>query len=111
MKPFFSTLKSGLKIMILPDTIAHINGHPIITATYSIYRQSTELSENVSRKETTELLEPNPDPDYLGMVRFDVPERVFSYESGREFFLDSDEVREVIQLLSEIRKDRSFWQE
>ncbi len=33
------------------------------------------------------------------MVRFDVPDRVFTFESGREFYLDSDEVREVIQLL------------
>lgn len=97
--------------MILPDTIAHIDGHPIITATYSIYKDSTKISKDIGKQETTELLQPNPDPDYLGVIKLDVPDRLFTYESGRKFFLDSDEVREVIQLVSDIRENRSFWKE
>ena len=43
MKPIFITVGSALPLMILPDTEAHLDGHPVITYTYSLYRNKDEF--------------------------------------------------------------------
>ncbi|WP_431200207.1 hypothetical protein ACQ86K_08875 [Mucilaginibacter sp. P19] len=39
MKPFFITIAKNLTLLIVPDSDAHADGHPVLTYTYSIYRR------------------------------------------------------------------------
>jgi len=38
MKTLFIKLDAGLPLMVVPDTTAHLDGHTILTYTYSIFR-------------------------------------------------------------------------
>lgn len=95
--------------MIIPDTQAHLNGHAVITFTYSIYadRQDGKPYPPI-RKEDTLHLSDNPDPDYYGFIAFEKPGSLFTYTADGKRQLTSDESTELIEHLSHIRDDGSW---
>lgn len=110
MKPFFFILHTDRSVMILPDTLAHLDGHTIITETYSVFNDTGRYDPNIPRsKESSQHLEDNRDPDYLGYIRFEVPDKLFSYQPGHLHRLHTDEVEELISLISEVRADPKIW--
>lgn len=110
MKALYITLHTVRKLLIFPDTIAHLNGHTIITKGYAIFKDSgVNTEELLQAKQSEELLEPIDDPDYLGRLQFDLPDKLFSYASGKENGLDAEEVNELIEMLSGIRNDPRLW--
>lgn len=110
MKPLFFTLGNRKKIMAIPDTTVHANGHPVLTYTYSIFLD-TGLNQPLQArsKESTLHLEKIDDPDYLGYITFEKPGRLFNYTADSDNTLNSDEVQEIIENLTEVRDDPSLW--
>jgi hypothetical protein len=109
MSPIFFTLYNDKHLMIIPDTLAHLNGHEIITFTYSIYNDKQDGSTNPAQgKESTLHLENNPDPDYYGFITFEKPGSLFTYTSDGILELTAEESNEVIEHLSHIR-DNGNW--
>lgn len=110
MKPLFFTLHTKLDLMILPDTLAHLNGHTVITETYSIFKNTGSRWEPIAHTRESELhLEHTKYPDYLGYLRFDVPGKLFTYTAADHTGLNSYEINELIELLSEIRGNPKLW--
>ncbi|WP_454803391.1 hypothetical protein [Mucilaginibacter phyllosphaerae] len=106
MSPIFFTLQNDKHLMIIPDTQAHLNGHAIITFTYSIYKDNQDGSPYAGkRKEEGLHLENNSDPDYYGFVTFERPGSLFSYTSDGVLELSAEESNEIIEHLSHIRDD------
>ncbi|RFZ91283.1 hypothetical protein D0C36_20345 [Mucilaginibacter conchicola] len=97
--------------MILPDTLAHRNGHKVIKRSYNIYTHlGVANPELIEQKKKEGLLAAAPDnPDYLGVLKLDLPDKLFSYSSPQNG-LYAEEVNELIELLSGIREDPSKWQ-
>src|SRR6185437_13555665 len=111
MKPLFFTLGNRKKIMVIPDTMAHIDGHPILTYTYSLFLDNGLNSPLQARtKETVLHLEKINDPNYLGYITFEKPGQLFNYTPDSDNLLNSDEVQELIENLSEVRDDPSMWE-
>jgi hypothetical protein len=109
MKTLYLTLYTNRNLVILPDSQAHLNGHTVITKSYSIFKDSgVNHPDNIESKRNEELLEPLNDPDYLGILRFDVPDKLFTYTSGNTS-LETEEVSELIELLSGIRENPAHW--
>lgn len=109
MKPLFFTLKSHLHLMAIPDTEAHLNGHPVISYTYSLFIDRANGDPNQSfNKESSLHLDKINDPDYLGFIAFEEPANVFSYTAG-ERSLSVAEVEEVIEQLTHIRDNPNLW--
>lgn len=109
MAPLFLTLHTNRKIMVLPDTLAHLNGHTVITKSYTIFRDpGFTTSKQIQSRLNEELLETVNDPDYLGILKFELPDKLFSYASGAAG-LDAEEVNELIELLSGIRNNPASW--
>ncbi len=109
MKPIFFTINNDLHIMAIPDTDAHLDGHPVITYTYSLFiDQAKGNPQQALKKESTLHLDKINDPDYLGFIAFETPANVFSYTGG-ERSLSVDEVEEVIEHLNLIRVNPSLW--
>lgn len=109
MKPIFFTLTSKLRLMAIPDTQAHLDGHPVISYTYSLYiDRDRGHDEQAATKEASLHLDKNADPDYLGVVAFEQPANVFSYTSGQHE-LSVTEVEEVIEHLTHIRDNPPLW--
>jgi len=110
MKPIFLTIDNGLRLMIIPDTQAHLDGHAIITYTYSIFFNNGLKEPQLSRsKESTLHLEKNTDPDYYGYITFEKPGHLFSYTADGQRDLRAEEVNEVIEKLSHLRDNPGLW--
>lgn len=107
MKPFYFTTHNKQPLTIIPDTMAHIDGHPILTYTYSLYRGHSEkrLPIRVNRQH----LEKNPDPDFLGVITFEAPGKMFTYTPHNKHQLDARDVEEIIEFLSDIRDNPRYW--
>ncbi|GAC1305326.1 MAG: hypothetical protein NVSMB24_14050 [Mucilaginibacter sp.] len=96
--------------MVIPDTQAHLNGHAVLTFTYSIFLDDGLNAPQQSRsKESTLHLEVNNDPRYCGHITFEKPGHLFQYTADGVNELNSDEVQEIIENLSHVRDNPSLW--
>ena len=109
MGPIFLTLESEKHLMIIPDTQAHLNGHAIITYTYSIYADHQNGAAYPAQRKESELhLQNNPDPDYYGFITFEKPGSLFTYTADGKRELTPEESNELIVHLSDVR-DEGGW--
>lgn len=110
MKTLFITLNDGMPLMVIPDTAAHLDGHTILTYTYSIFHDIGAGNPLMSRsKESTLHLEKIDDPEYYGYITFEQPGHVFSYTTDGQHELDSAQVRELVEHLTDIRDNPASW--
>jgi hypothetical protein len=110
MKTLYFTLESNLKVMVIPDTQAHLDGHTIITHTYSIFRDTGSGNPLLARsRESTLHLEENNDPDYCGFITFEKPGSLFTYTADGQQELNTDETTELIEHLSNVRDNPALW--
>jgi hypothetical protein len=66
--------------MIIPYTLAHMDGHPVVTYTYSIFRDTQTGNPLLGRtKESSLHLEAIDDPNYFGYLTFELPDKLFNY--------------------------------
>jgi hypothetical protein len=110
MKPLFFTLDKTLPLMVIPDTEAHLDGHAILTYTYSIFRDRDNGNplQSLSKESNLHLKHTN-DPDYYGYITFENPGQLFTYTSGVHNELTSEQVMELIEEISEVRNNPSLW--
>ena len=109
MKTLHFTLASDLKVMVIPDTQAHLDRHTIITHTYSVFRDIDAGNPLVARsKESTLHLEQINDPDYFGFVTFEKPGSIFSYTADGPNELTDGEATELIEHLNDVRTTRPY---
>lgn len=110
MKPLFFTLGNRKRLMVIPDTEAHLDGHSIITFSYSIFLDNGQKAPLQSRsKESALHLGVNNDPNYCGHITFEKPGHLFQYIADGQHELESDEVQEIIEDLSHVRDNPSLW--
>lgn len=111
MQPIFITVGATHPLMIIPDSQAHMDGHPILTYTYSIYGYKKPVDQQqIDSKASELLLKKRTDPDYLGMITFELPGRLFNYEAGENQELTHDEVEEAIEQITQYRETPGMWQ-
>jgi hypothetical protein len=110
MKTLFIKLDRGLPLMVIPDTTAHLDGHTVLTYTYSIFRDIGAGNPLMSRsKESTLHLEKIDDPEYYGYLTFEQPGKLFTYTADGQRELNSSQVQELIGHLSDIRDNPASW--
>jgi hypothetical protein len=110
MTPLFMTLEKGLKLMAIPDTTVHLDGHSILTYTYSIFKDTGNGNPLLERsKESTLHLECIQDPNYYGYITFEKPDKLFNYTPDGKKRLNGAEVEEVIEQLTSIRDNPAHW--
>jgi hypothetical protein len=108
MQPIFFTIGARLPLMIIPDSQAHVDGHPVLTYTYSVYKNSKKHSELVNIESNLHLTK-NTNPDYMGYITFEQPGRLFTYTADGQQDLSSDEVREIIEMITHYRDTPAMW--
>ncbi|MBB6107700.1 hypothetical protein SAMN05421821_101384 [Mucilaginibacter lappiensis] len=80
--------------------------------THSVFKDNATGNLLLSRsKESTLHLEHVKDPNYLGFITFELPGTLFTYTADGKQELNSDEVTELIEQLSDIRDNPSLWTE
>jgi|SRR5215217_9619525 len=108
MRPFNLTVAQSLNLTIIPDSDAHMDGHPVLTYSYSIYKNEGMAVGDLSKKENNVHLEQQDDPNYLGVIVFEAPDRLFTYQAGNQA-LSGDEVEELIEQITHYRNTTAMW--
>jgi hypothetical protein len=100
----------NLSLVIIPDTQAHLNGHAVITYTYSLFTDNGENNPALMQSRESKLhLDCSKDPDYYGTITFELPDKLFNYTPGRLKKLDNDQVEQAIEFLSDVRNNPNLW--
>ncbi len=96
--------------MVIPDTQARANGHAIITYTYSIYKDNGNGNIDLERTKESEVhLTRHTDPDYMGFITFEKPDKLFTYTPDGPERLSADQVEEVIEQITYYRDNPGLW--
>jgi len=109
MQPIYFEVADHLPLMIVPDADAHMDGHPVLTYSYAIYKNPHHGGDHFTN--TDRLLTPDKktDPDYLGTLTFEQPGRLFSYEADGREELPGDVIQEVIEQITHYRENPNLW--
>lgn len=111
MQPIFTTIGTKLPIMIIPDSQAHLDGHIVLTYTYSIYKDGGNKTKAHAQEKDAHLhLKQNNDPDYMGYITFEQPGHLFTYTSDGAEELNATEVEELIEIISHYRDTPGMWE-
>jgi hypothetical protein len=99
-----------LSLMVIPDTHAHANGHPVITYTYSVFKDTSNGGALTEHSKSSNLhLEKNTDPNYMGYITFEDPGRLFTYTANGQQDLTADQIEEIIEHISHYRDNPGLW--
>ncbi|MFA6086453.1 hypothetical protein [Mucilaginibacter sp.] len=110
MTPIFFTVGHGKSVKIIPNTQAQVNGHPVLTYTYNIYKNGgLDNKATLRRQESELLLEHKLDPNYLGYITFEDPGKVFTYTADGHDVLSATEIEEIIENISHYRDHPGLW--
>jgi hypothetical protein len=111
MTPLYFTVGNSLQVMVLANVDGHVDGHPVLTYTYNIYRnRDFEDAGMVRQREKELLLDKKTDPNYMGYLTFEDPGKLFTYTADGREELSSDEVTEIIENISHYRDHPGLWQ-
>jgi hypothetical protein len=110
MKPIYFEVDPNLPLMIVPESDGHMDGHPVLTYSYAIYRD-TQAGQTDRFTNTDALLTPDKkkDPNYLGTLIFEQPGRMFSYEADGAQELPAGAIEEVIEQITHYRENPALW--
>jgi hypothetical protein len=106
MKPFYLEVAESLQLTIIPDSDAHMDGHPVLTYSYSIYRFVE--NDDLQVKQARLHLEDKCDTDYLGVILFEAPGRSFTYHAGSQS-LSGHQVEDLIEKITHYRDNPAMW--
>ena len=109
MQPIYFEVGNHLPLMIVPESDAHMDGHPVLTYSYAIYKDPDQGGHHFTN--TDRLLTPDKktDPNYLGTLIFEQPGRLFSYEADGPEELPGGLIQEVIEQITHYRDNPNLW--
>jgi hypothetical protein len=110
MEAFFRKLGSGSNIVIVPKMKVEQDGHPILVYQYDIYRASeSSIKDMLPLKAVLSEDEKKIDPDYVGVLTFEIPGKLFTYDFQENKELDTADEQEIISLVTDIRESSGSW--
>lgn len=109
MKILHFKTENKIPLLIIPDTIAHANGHPVISFSYSIYYENELDNISIESRENDLHLSKHNDPNYAGYITFELPDKLFSYTPYGKSPLNKEEVEELIEYISHVRSNPTLW--
>lgn len=107
MSVFYFMIGSDLPVMVVPETRVYMDGHPILTHSYSLYKDgSADDLEDVSSPDDQKK---QTNPNYLGYITFEIPGRVFNYVPDGQQSLSREEVEQAVEQISHYRDNPDMW--
>jgi len=106
----YFNLNDEFQVTVIPDADAHMDGHPVLTYSYTLYRFESGHKKRL-KDDLERMLGPDKinNPGYLGTLYFDQPYKAFSYTSGGKDELTGDQVESLIRMISNYRQNPTLW--
>jgi hypothetical protein len=110
MQPIYLEISDKQPLMVIPESEGHMDGHPVLTYSYIIYKDD-EAGKALQSVSTDDLLSPEriKNSNYAGRLLFEQPGRLFSYEADGQIVLTSTEVEQIIEELTHYRENPTIW--
>jgi hypothetical protein len=109
METILTTLGAGVPYMIMPDIQIHLDGRPILSYSYSVYKGSCDTFNNNSYPEAKLRIEESNDPNYRGYITIEEPGNLFVYTAEGPMELTHEEVQELIEVIIHYRVNPQVW--
>jgi len=111
MVPVFFKVDNDLPVMIIPDTQAHLDGHPVLTYRYNVFYDDGLMDNSRQQeKEAALLLQSKVDPNYMGHILIEQPSKLFTYVADGNRELTIGQVEEIIENITHYREHPDMWQ-
>jgi hypothetical protein len=107
MAIFYLEIGRNLPIMVVPETRVYMDGHPILTRSYSLYKDVG--MDNPDDVFTLDDQKKQSNPNYLGYITFEIPGRVFNYVPDGVQTLSREEVEQAVEQISHYRDNPDIW--
>ena len=104
---FYLNINKSLHLKVVPETRVYMDGHPILTYSYSLYRDVDE--EDVKALFNQDDQKKQSNKNYLGYITFEIPGKVFHYISDGQRDLDPEEVEQIVEKITHYRERPDFW--
>ncbi|MBS1530840.1 MAG: hypothetical protein JSU01_11065 [Bacteroidetes bacterium] len=110
MQPIFTTVNEDFDVIIIPDINPGLDHHPVLTHTYSIYRDPFHGSGKYIQKEAR-ISSPDRknDPDYCGFITVEREGKSFSYTPEGAISLSTEAIQELIDVIHHYRDTSDLW--
>jgi hypothetical protein len=105
---FYFNIDSNFALKVIPETKVIMDGHPILTQSYDLYR-------DVKADDAGPIFWGDDDrqkqlnPNYLGAIVFEVPGRVFNYVADGQQSLSRDQIEQAVEQISHYRDNPDLW--
>lgn len=109
MQPLYLEAGNYPPVMIVPESEAHMDGHPILTYSYAIYKEPDRNGHNFTDADQLLTADKKNHPDYLGTLKFEQPGKLFSYEADGQQVLPNGAIQEIIEKLTHYRENPALW--
>lgn len=109
MKAMYFNLEDDFPVMVIPDADAHMDGHPVLTYSYALFR--FEPGDKKLKTDLDQMLAPDKikNPNYLGTLYFDQPYKAYTYTSDGLNELTGDQVESLISKINGYRQNPTLW--
>jgi hypothetical protein len=86
-----------------------LDGHPVLTYSYSIFKRKTDSVPDLSESDKLQQPGKQSNPDYMGSIVFEQPDKLFNYVADGQQKLTSDEVQQAIEQITDYRDKPQIW--
>ncbi|RVU02734.1 hypothetical protein EOD41_01995 [Mucilaginibacter limnophilus] len=109
MKPININIGTDLHLLVVPDSEAHMDGHPVLTYIYDIFRVEGNVPGHTIIENNLIAAQKQTNPNYMGHITFEQPGKLFTYTAEEGNALTSGEVEQVIEEISHFRDTPRLW--
>jgi len=108
MNPIVVTIDNNLKLLVVPESEIHLNGHAILTYSYNIYLISRNATDEKCNSSNQIEFEIPRNTSYLGVIMSASP-GVYTYDATGPLELSKNEVNKLIEHIDNYRNTPSLW--
>ena len=95
-----------MSLKVVPETRVYMDGHPILTHLYSIYKDGDNTGTSPQDDQ-----QKKRDPNYMGYITFEMPGRVVNYIADGQQDLSREEMEEAVEQISNYRNNPALWKQ
>jgi hypothetical protein len=77
MASFYFKIGNTLPLIVVPETRSYMDGHPILTHSYSLYKNA--IGNDLDVVMSLDEQQKQSNPNYLGFITFEIPGQLFNY--------------------------------